>query len=101
MPIHQTKLMMSKPQPTGLVTPQIPVPRSNRLASVWPNSITPMNPMPNPTHHPLGVRCVRTKEPILSETDPKVWPGSMIGGLSGSTRIDLVLVRLSIENNDE
>ncbi len=29
MPIHQTKLMMSKPQPTGMFTPQIPVPLSN------------------------------------------------------------------------
>ena len=26
MPIHQTKLMIAKPQPTGTLTPQMPVP---------------------------------------------------------------------------
>jgi hypothetical protein len=26
MPIHQTKLMIAKPQPTGMLMPQIPVP---------------------------------------------------------------------------
>ena len=26
MPIHQTKLMIAKPQPTGMLTPQMPVP---------------------------------------------------------------------------
>ena len=26
MPIHQTKLMMSKPQPTGTLMPQMPMP---------------------------------------------------------------------------
>ena len=30
MPIHQTKLMMAKPQPTGLLTPQMPVPLNTR-----------------------------------------------------------------------
>ena len=31
MPIHQTKLTMAKPQPTGMLTPQMPVPlTSNR-----------------------------------------------------------------------
>ena len=30
MPIHQTKLMMAKPQPTGTLTPQIPVPLTSR-----------------------------------------------------------------------
>ena len=26
MPIHQTKLMIAKPQPIGMLTPQMPVP---------------------------------------------------------------------------
>ena len=30
MPIHQTKLMIAKPQPTGMLTPQMPVPLSSR-----------------------------------------------------------------------
>ena len=30
MPIHQTKLTMSKPQPTGMLTPQMPVPVNTR-----------------------------------------------------------------------
>jgi hypothetical protein len=30
MPIHQTKLMIAKPQPTGTLTPQIPVPSITR-----------------------------------------------------------------------
>lgn len=30
MPIHQTKLTMSKPQATGMLMPQIPMPLANR-----------------------------------------------------------------------
>ena len=30
MPIHQTKLMMSKPQPTGTFEPQTPMPMKSR-----------------------------------------------------------------------
>ena len=30
MPIHQTKLAMAKPQATGMLTPQMPMPRRNR-----------------------------------------------------------------------
>jgi hypothetical protein len=30
MPIHQTKLTMAKPQPTGMLTPQMPVPFTSR-----------------------------------------------------------------------
>ena len=30
MPIHQTKLMMAKPQPTGMLMPQMPMPLTNR-----------------------------------------------------------------------
>ena len=30
MPIHHTKLTMAKPQPMGMVTPQMPMPFRNR-----------------------------------------------------------------------
>ena len=30
MPIHHTKLMMAKPQPTGMLMPQMPVPTNSR-----------------------------------------------------------------------
>ena len=30
MPIHQTKLVMSKAQPTGMLLPQMPMPLTNR-----------------------------------------------------------------------
>ena len=32
MPIHQTKLTMAKPQPTGMFTPQMPTPFTSRYA---------------------------------------------------------------------
>ena len=32
MPIHQTKLMMSKPQPTGMLMPQMPMPVDEQVA---------------------------------------------------------------------
>ena len=30
MPIHQTKLTIAKPQPTGMLTPQMPMPFTSR-----------------------------------------------------------------------
>ena len=30
IPIHHTKLTMAKPQPTGMLIPQMPVPRTNK-----------------------------------------------------------------------
>ena len=32
MPIHQTKLTMAKPQPTGMLMPQMPTPRQQQVA---------------------------------------------------------------------
>ena len=32
MPIHQTKLTMSKPQPTGMLMPQMPMPSTSEIA---------------------------------------------------------------------
>ena len=31
MPIHQTKLMMAKPQPTGMLMPQMPTPLHQQI----------------------------------------------------------------------
>ena len=84
IPIHQTKLMMSNPQPTGFVTPQVPVPTKRRFAKVWASTITRTKPIPKPTYQPRGVLRASTTELILSVTEPNVWPGSMIGAASAS-----------------
>jgi hypothetical protein len=41
IPIHQTKLMMSKPQPTGLLLPQMPMPVKTSLVSAVSSIIAP------------------------------------------------------------
>src|SRR5687768_2560041 len=45
MPIHQTKLMMSKPQPTVWLLPQTPMPRLMRSTRVVMSSAVPAAPM--------------------------------------------------------
>ena len=76
MPIHQTKLMMSKPQPTGTFGPQSPMPLKRRPATVKSSSIRSEKPIAKPTNQPTGVRRWRTMLLILSVTVPKSWPGS-------------------------
>ncbi len=56
MPIHQTKLMMSKPQPTGTLMPQMPTPVEEQLRRPRSRkSITIRKEMPKPTYHQRGV----------------------------------------------
>ena len=43
MPIHQTKLMMSNAQPTGMLLPQIPMPVISRLPMVMFRTISSRN----------------------------------------------------------
>jgi hypothetical protein len=77
IPIHQTKLMMAKPQAPGMVTPQIPTPL--RKSQVMP-MITPVaTPAPTirPKNQPSGVLDVRTMPAIFCVTDLKLWPGAM------------------------
>src|SRR6266568_7439593 len=79
MPIHQTKLMMSKPQPTGTLGPQTPIPLKSRKATATSRSWRRAKPAAKPSHHPRGVLRWRTMVLILSVTVPKVWPGPTIG----------------------
>src|SRR5262245_8796867 len=76
MPIHQTKLMMSKPQPIGTVGPQTPMPRKSSIPIEATSRFSSRKPIPKPTHQPSGVRRLRTIWLILSVTVPKSWPGA-------------------------
>ena len=79
MPIHQTKLMIAKPQPTGWLTPQMPVPLISSQVTAIPSTPMIMKPMDTTMNHVSGVWLLRTTLPILSLIEPSVWPGSMSG----------------------
>jgi hypothetical protein len=79
MPIHQTKLMIAKPQPTGMLTPQIPVPLISSQVTAIPSMPMIMKPMDTTMNQVRGVRPDRTTPPILSLIDASVCPGSMSG----------------------
>ena len=70
MPIHQTKLTMSKPQPTGMLMPQIPTPGTRSFAiemrRSWSAAKESEGEVPPPR------RLVRTTALILSVTDAGV-----------------------------
>ena len=76
MPIHQTKFVMSKAQPTGELLPQMPTPVVNRLPTAIRNSDASDALMPSAISQPVVTFCVRTIELILSVTVAKVWPGA-------------------------
>src|SRR5215207_4630680 len=82
MPIHQTKLMMSKPQPTGQLMPQMPTPLANSQVTETRNTISSENDTAKPAYHHFGVFW-RTTSLILSVTVAVVWPGATTGGLYG------------------
>src|SRR3954467_2804607 len=54
MPIHHTKLMMSKAKPTGMLLPQMPMPVSSSLAIVTFSTTSEANAMANPKNQPSG-----------------------------------------------
>jgi len=56
MPIHHTKLRMSKPQPTGTLGPHTPMPRKRRLTMANSRSWSSPKETAKPTHQPHGVR---------------------------------------------
>jgi hypothetical protein len=85
IPIHHTKLMISKAQPTGMLFPQMPIPFANRIVTAYRNIITTENEMPKAMKYQRGVRSWMTAE-ILSVTDPGVWPGATTGGRGGTKR---------------
>ena len=80
IPIHQTKLTMAKPHPMGMVTPQMPMPLTNRYPMANSIIMVSMKQMPNPMNHPLEAGRVSTMALIFSVTVPKVWPGCNHGG---------------------
>ena len=72
MPIHQTKLMMAKPQPTGMLMPQMPTPMTQQVGDdVQQDHDQQRTPTPKPSHQPRGVGRVSTIALILSVTEPK------------------------------
>ena len=79
IPIHQTKLTMAKPHPMGMVTPQMPMPLTNRYPMAYSIIIVSMKQMPNPMNQPLEAGRVSTIALIFSVTVPKVWPGAITG----------------------
>src|ERR1039458_10163926 len=74
MPIHQTKLMMANPQPTGMSRPQIPTPfRNSQVTAV--NSMTQMLPANvKPKNQNMGVWGVSTMREMTFVNDLKVYP---------------------------
>src|SRR4051794_12856517 len=85
MPIHQTKLMIAKPQPTGQLTPQMPTPLRNSQVTAVRKTISSEKAAAKPSSHHFGVCLRRMTSLILSVTVPALWPGPTIGGTSGFT----------------
>src|SRR5205807_8463931 len=82
IPIHHTKLMIAKPQATGTLTPQMPMPRTNSHAMDHISTRTSRNEIAKPTYQLRGSRRERTIEPILSVTEAKLCPGAISGASS-------------------
>ena len=74
IPIHHTKLTIAKPQPMGILMPQMPTPLISRYASVTFRSISRQNEMAKPKIQPLDVPRPSTIELILSVTVSKRMP---------------------------
>src|SRR5262245_30792359 len=68
IPIHQTKLTIAKPQPIGIFTPQIPMPRTRSQVVAYNSSMTRANETPNPASQCSDHLRVSTIELILSVT---------------------------------
>ena len=69
IPIHQTKLTMAKPQPMGILMPQIPTPLTINQASEPNSSITRLNVSVKPASQPMPSGRVSTTAAILSVTE--------------------------------
>ena len=79
MPIHQTKLMMSKAQPTGTLLPQMPMPVSTSLPRASCSPISSAKPIRKPKTQPSGVRLASGIWATASVTVSKSCPGAMTG----------------------
>ena len=85
MPIHQTKLVMSNAQPTGMLLPQMPMPFVTSTVSEISSRPVNINAVPKPRYQPIGVLRVSTIALILSVTVLNVCPGAITGGLPAPT----------------
>ncbi len=81
MPIHQTKLMMAKPQATGCVIAQIPAPFRNSQVTATSSMVAPAPATLKIANQPSGVFGVSTIRAILSVTDLKGLPGLRSPGI--------------------
>jgi hypothetical protein len=86
MPIHQTKLMMSKPQPTGMLTPHTPTPLNSSITMASSNPCSSENPTANPKNHDSGVFRRRTMSATFSVTVFSECPGATTGVSPWGTR---------------
>ncbi len=77
MPIHQTKLIIAKPQATGCVMPQMPTPTRNSQVTATRRSVATAPPTPKSANQPSGVVGVSTMRVIFSVTDKNVCPGAI------------------------
>src|ERR1700753_2646643 len=77
IPIHQTKLIIAKPQPTGISRPQIPTPFRNSQVTAVTRIRTIVLASMKPANQPIGVCGVSTMREITSVTDLKVYPGAI------------------------
>ena len=76
IPIHQTKLMIAKPQATGCVMPQIPTPFRKSQVTAVSSTVAPPPAKLKRANQPIGVCGVSTMRTIFSVIDRKVWPGA-------------------------
>src|SRR5512139_567984 len=81
IPIHQTKLTMAKPQPTGMLMPHVPTPKTRVQAMPSWRACRRPKATRKPANQDRGVDPVRTMTLILSVTEAYVCPGVTIGSL--------------------
>ena len=77
MPIHQTKLIMAKPQATGCVIAQMPTPFRKSQVTATSSTVASAPPTPKIANQPSGVVGVSTMRVIFSVTETKLCPGAM------------------------
>ena len=96
IPIHQTKLIMAKPQSTGCVIAQIPTPFRNSQTTATSSTVAMPPANANSANQPMGVYGVSTMRVIFSVTDLKVWPCPMTRNspVFGSVPGSLVFISL-------
>src|ERR1700733_4590842 len=92
MPIHQTKLIIAKPQATGWVIAQMPTPFRNSQVTATSSSTATEPATEIRPNQPSGVCGVSTMSEIFAVTDLKVCPApsTLYSPVSGSSFGSLV-----------